>query len=141
VSEARAAFEDLAASFQTSWNAHDAAALSRAFHAEARFVNRFGRLAHGRAAIAEMHAPIFASIYRDSVMTCWVEEVETLSEGAAFGFMRCDLKLGDAMPHGPRDVPGRMLAIAARGQDGWLFKAAENVAMVDPMTGEPNPNL
>ena len=137
MSEARTAFEKLAASFQAGWNAHDAAALARTFDADASFVNRFGRLVRGREAIAAMHAPIFASIYSDSVMNCWVEDVETLSEHAALGYVRCDLKVGDAMPHGPRDVPGRMLAVAALGVDGWRFKAGENVAMVDPMTGEP----
>src|SRR5262249_13073303 len=98
MSDARAGLEAAVAAVQSGWNAHDAAAMAQAFHADASFVNRFGRLVHGREAIREQHAAIFGSIYADSVMTCWVEEMEMLGETAAYGHVRFDLKAGDAMP-------------------------------------------
>jgi uncharacterized protein (TIGR02246 family) len=138
---ARAGLEASIKTFEAGWNAHDADALARAFHAEASFVNRFGRLVHGRAAIAAMHAPLFHSVYRDSTMSCRIEEVDLLAEGAASGYVRFDLKTGDAMPGGPQDLPGRMLAVLAQSGAEWAVKAVTNVAMVDPMTGQPNANL
>jgi uncharacterized protein (TIGR02246 family) len=138
---ARAGLEASIKMFEAGWNAHDAEALARAFDPDASFVNRFGRLVHGRAEIAAMHAPLFRSVYSDSAMSCWVEEVDLLADGAASGYVRFDLKTGDAMPGGSQDLPGRMLAVLARSGAEWSVKAVTNVAMVDPMTGQPNANL
>jgi len=141
-SEARAGLEASAQMFASGWNAGDAEALSRAFDDQASFVNRFGRKVRGREAIAAMHAPLFTSVYAGSEMTCRVEELELLADDAAYGYVRFDLKAGEAMPAGaPRDVPGRMLAVLARQGQDWRVKAVTNVAMVDPRTGQPDANL
>jgi uncharacterized protein (TIGR02246 family) len=138
---AREALEASVRAFESGWNAGDATALARGFHDDATFVNRFGRLVEGRAAIIAMHAPLFASVYRASVMGCRVERMDMLCDAAACAYVRFDLKTGAAMPGGPTETPGRMQLVLSAGDDGWRIKAAANIAMVDPISGQPNAHL
>ena len=47
--------------FAKAWNEHDVEAFSMAFAEDADFTNVRGLCVHGRAGIAEFHAPIFAT--------------------------------------------------------------------------------
>jgi|SRR5438552_8038820 len=49
-----------------AWNRHDAKAFSMAFAEDADFTNVIGMSAHGRAEIEKFHAPMFATIFKDS---------------------------------------------------------------------------
>jgi uncharacterized protein (TIGR02246 family) len=138
---ARAGGEHAIALFAEGWNAGDAGALARAFHDDATFVNRFGRLVRGREAIAAMHAPLFQSVYRGSVASYRIEETSLLADAVAYACVRLDLKTGDAMPGGATEIPGRMQIVVTRRQESWRIQAAANIAMVDPITGLSNPNL
>ena len=51
-----------------AWNRHDAAAFAMAFAEDADFTNVRGMSAHGRAEIAKFHAPIFATMFKDSFL-------------------------------------------------------------------------
>jgi uncharacterized protein (TIGR02246 family) len=51
-----------------AWNQHDAKAFSMAFADDADFTNVMGMSAHGRMEIARFHAPVFATIFRTSVL-------------------------------------------------------------------------
>lgn len=127
--------------FADGWNAGDAIALANSFHGDASFVNRFGRLVHGRDEIAAMHAPLYTSVYRGSVITCRIEEIGLLTDSVAVGYARLDLKTGDAAPGGATEIPVRMQFVATNEQGAWRFKSGANIAMVDPMTGQFNANL
>ena len=52
--------------FAEAWNKHDAEAFSMAFAEDADFTNVRGMSAHGRSDVARFHAPIFATIFKDS---------------------------------------------------------------------------
>jgi uncharacterized protein (TIGR02246 family) len=52
--------------FAESWNRHDAEAFSMAFAEDADFTNVLGMSAHGRTEIAKFHAPMFATMFKDS---------------------------------------------------------------------------
>ena len=52
--------------FAEAWNRHDAEAFSLAFAEDADFTNVLGMSAHGRTEVAKFHAPIFATIFKDS---------------------------------------------------------------------------
>jgi len=49
-----------------AWNRHDAEAFAMAFAEDADFTNVRGVSAHGRANIAKFHAPVFATIFKES---------------------------------------------------------------------------
>ena len=49
-----------------AWNRHDAKAFSMAFAEDADFTNVVGASAHGRAEVEKFHAPMFATIFKDS---------------------------------------------------------------------------
>ncbi len=54
--------------FAEAWNKHDAQAFSMAFAEDADFTNVHGMRAHGRTEVARFHAPIFATIFKDSCL-------------------------------------------------------------------------
>ena len=55
--------------FADAWNGHDIEAFSMVFAEDADFTNVRGVGAHGRAAIAKFHAPMFATIFKESTLT------------------------------------------------------------------------
>jgi uncharacterized protein (TIGR02246 family) len=56
------------AGFVEAWNRHDAGALSMVFAEDADFTNVRGVSAHGRIEIEKFHAPVFATMFKDSVL-------------------------------------------------------------------------
>ena len=52
--------------FMRAWNRHDAKAFAAVFSEDADFTNWRGVGASGRAKIEESHAPVFATIFRQS---------------------------------------------------------------------------
>ena len=42
-----------------------------------------------------------------------------------------------AHPAGPHQVETLLQAVLTRGEGGWLIRAAENVTLTNPRTGEP----
>ena len=55
--------------FMDAWNRHDAHAFAMVFAEDAHFTNVRGVGATGRAKIEEFHAPMFATIFRNSHQT------------------------------------------------------------------------
>lgn len=49
-----------------AWNAHDSEAFALLFAEDADFTNVRGATAHGRSGVEKFHAPIFATIFKDS---------------------------------------------------------------------------
>lgn len=56
------------AGFVEAWNRHDASAFSMAFAEDADFTNVRGMSAHGRLEIEKFHAPVFATVFKDSTL-------------------------------------------------------------------------
>ena len=52
--------------FMDAWNRHDAHAFAAVFAEDADFTNVLGIGASGRAKIEEFHAPVFATIFKNS---------------------------------------------------------------------------
>lgn len=66
--DARRAMHAIVDALVAAWNRHDAAGFAAAFADDADFTNVFGMAAHGRAAIAAAHDPIFRTIFKDSML-------------------------------------------------------------------------
>jgi uncharacterized protein (TIGR02246 family) len=60
------AIRELMDRFMDSWNRHDAQAFAAVFAEDADFTNVLGIGAKGRSKIEEFHAPVFATIFKNS---------------------------------------------------------------------------
>jgi len=128
--------EDTPRAFQTAWNAHDIAALGDLFHEDATFVNRFGHYVRGVDEIMSLHAPIHATIYRDSTLSNELIDVIPIGDGAVVVHFWSRLAAGVAHPAGPHEVDTLILAVLTRQDDTWRIRALENVTLTNPRTGE-----
>jgi uncharacterized protein (TIGR02246 family) len=128
--------EDVPHAFQTVWNGHDMDALRTLFHADATFVNRFGRYVRGIDAIVDMHVPIHATVYSDSTLANELIDVIPIGADAAIVHFWSRLAAGAAHPAGPHAVDTVILAVLTRREDVWRIQALENVTLTNPRTGE-----
>lgn len=112
-------------------------ALGALFHEDATFVNRFGHYVRGVDAIVALHAPIHATIYRDSTLANELIDLAAIGEDAAIVHFWSRLTVGPAHPAGPHAVDTLILAVLTRQDDRWRMKALENVTLTNPRTGEP----
>lgn len=128
--------EDAPHAFQTAWNNHDMESLGALFHDDATFVNRFGHYVRGVAAIVELHAPIHATIYRESTLENELIDVVAIHDDAAVIHFWSRLSVGAAHPAGPHSVDTLVLAVLTRQAGEWRIRALENVTLTNPRTGE-----
>jgi uncharacterized protein (TIGR02246 family) len=128
---------DVVRRFQEAWNTHDMEAFGRLFHADATFVNRFATYWRGVDQIVAGHVGIHTSIYRDSTLAIEAPDVDPIADDAAILHFWCRLSAGAAHPAGPHQVDTLILAVVTHRNGEWRIQAAENVTLVDPMTGEP----
>jgi uncharacterized protein (TIGR02246 family) len=128
--------EDVAAAFQSAWNAHDMAAFGALFHDDATFVNRFAHYVRGVAEIIGLHKPIHETIYRDSTLSNELISVVPVGSEAAIVHFWSRLGAGTAHPAGPHDVDTLILAVLTQRQGVWKIQALENVTLTNPRTGE-----
>ena len=125
----------ITARFQEAWNTHDMAAFGRLFHPGATFVNRFGTYWRGVDQIVAGHASIHASIYRDSTLAIDPPDIDPISDDAAILHFWTRLSVGAAHPAGPHQIDTLILAVVTHRDGEWRIQAAENVMLVNPMTG------
>lgn len=106
------------------------------FDEHATFVNRFGHLVRGVAEIVALHAPIHATIYRDSTLKNELIDVEHIADGVAVMHFWSRLTAGSAHPAGPHEVDTLILAVLLKHQASWRIRSLENVTLTNPRTGE-----
>jgi uncharacterized protein (TIGR02246 family) len=127
---------DVPEAFQSAWNAHDMAAFGALFHADASFVNRFAHLVRGADEIVALHRGIHETIYRDSTLQNELIAVDMIGEGVAVVHFWSRLSTGAAHPAGPHRIDTLILAVVTRVNGVWRIRAAENVTLTDPRTGQ-----
>lgn len=126
----RQALEARVASLERSWNEHDARAFAAAFSEDADFTNVFGMPAKGRKAIEGFHAPIFATMFKDSHLSVVETQVRFLRDDVASIDARWEMT-GARDPHGdPWPMRRGLLSfVATRGPGGWLLDVAHNMEL------------
>lgn len=122
------AVRDVIGRLVDAWNRHDAAAFADTFALDADFTNVFGMRARGRAAIADFHAPIFETMFKQSRLSATAVEVR---------FLRPDIAAVDVHweMSGARDPKGRewplrrglMNLIVTSEQGCWLIAIMHNM--------------
>ncbi|ENX15476.1 hypothetical protein F895_02022 [Acinetobacter sp. CIP 64.2] len=122
--------------FQMAWNEHDMAAFASLFCEDASFVNRFGHYVKGVDEIIAMHAPIHATIYRDSTLQNEIIELNSISNEVTIIHFWSRLSAGLAHPAGPHQVDTLILCVLTKQNDAWFIRALENVMLTNPRTGQ-----
>jgi len=131
--------EGIVPRFEAAWNAHDMEAFAALFHPDATFVNRFATYWRGVDAIIAGHRRIHETIYSDSVLKVEAPDVDDLSGDAAILHFWTRLTAGAAHPAGPHQIDTLILAVLTRRDEHWRIQAAENVTLVDPVSGKAIP--
>jgi uncharacterized protein (TIGR02246 family) len=123
------------AGLENAWNAHDAQAFASYFADDADFTNVFGQSAHGRQEIEKFHAPIFASIFKNSTL----RSDDTKNK---IRFLKSDIAAVDIFwsmtgvtdPNGKLapERKGLLNAIMMPVNGKWLIKVMHNMDLVEP---------
>ncbi len=117
--------------FIEGWNAGDGSIIGSAFSNDARFVNIFGQVLEGRAAITRQHQTILDGFYKGTTaafpatVTQWLGDTHLL--------IGCDAELHN-VAHAPPGMPPpadktmrtRMALITTAVPGGWRIVFAQN---------------
>jgi uncharacterized protein (TIGR02246 family) len=129
------ALESLVHQQEAAWNRGDAPAWSASFSEEADFVNIRGELYHGRAAITQLHARIFAAPFKGSHTTMHIRLLSKLALGVALIETENEVVNFTILP--PGIVPTssgvlktRMKYIAVQRGDAWQIISGQNTAIL-----------
>lgn len=110
-----------------AWNTHDAHAFAEILAEDADFTNVLGMGAHGRKAIEEFHAPMFASNFKNSNLTPENVTIRFLSPDIAsvdVGWKMTGAYRLDGTPAPLRK--GLLNWVVTRSGDGWLIAVMHN---------------
>jgi uncharacterized protein (TIGR02246 family) len=119
------------ARFIAAWDSKDAARFAELFHPDADFTNVFGAHARGRDAIAAMHAPIFASVFKDSVLEAGEPAVRAVRDDVVAVDLPWTMR-GHRGPDGAA-LPERrgLLSFVVTREDGWRILISHNVDLTE----------
>jgi uncharacterized protein (TIGR02246 family) len=141
-SDAAQAAEGLVNSLVAAWNAHDARAFARCFAEDANFTNVFGMHAKGRAAIETFHAPIFATMFKDSRLAA----TQTRSRALRADIVAFDVRWEMTGARGPDGASwplrrGLMNMVAVREGSAWSIAVMHNMDLPSEEMAEAQAKL
>lgn len=126
--KARAAIQRTLDRFLDAWNKHDAHAFAATFTEDCDFTNVIGVGAHGRADTEAFHAPVFATIFKNSHQTGKIRSIRFLTPDLAavdVDWQMTGATTPDGRPRPPRR--GLLNWVMARQSDGsWLIEIFHN---------------
>ena len=114
--------------FVEAWNRHDAKAFSMLFTEDADFTNVRGMSANGRTEIEKLHAPRFATNFKDSNQKITETTIRFLSPDIAAVDARWEMT-GAKGPDG-QEIPlrkGLLNLIMTRSSGQWLIMVIHNM--------------
>lgn len=119
--------------FLDAWNKHDAHAFAMAFTEDADFTNVQGIHARGRANVEAFHAPVFASIFKDSHQTATIRSIRMLARDIASVDVDWEMTGARNRDGTPRpDRKGLLDWIMVKQPDGtWLIEIMHNTELTD----------
>jgi uncharacterized protein (TIGR02246 family) len=114
--------------FVDAWNRHDAKAFAAVFAEDADFTNWRGMGASGRSKIEEFHAPLFATIFKNSHQTMTDINIRFVRADVAAVEVHWDMTgqtdaLGNARP--PRQ--GILNFVMAKNDGKWQIVVMHNL--------------
>lgn len=126
--QAQSAAKRIVDALVAAWNAHDPHAFAQCFAGDADFTNVFGMHAKGRAAIEAFHAPIFATMFKDSRLATAETRVRALRADIA----AVDVPWEMTGARGPDGTPwprrrGLINMVVAREDGDWSIAVMHNM--------------
>jgi len=114
--------------FEDAWNRHDAKAFAAVFAEDADFTNWRGTGASGRSKIEEFHAPMFATIFKNSHQKYTDIRTRFVRPDVAAVDVRWEMT-GATDPHGnPRPEPqGLLNFVMAKNGGQWQIVVMHNL--------------
>jgi uncharacterized protein (TIGR02246 family) len=114
--------------FVDAWNRHDAKAFAAVFAEDADFTNWRGMGATGRSRIEEFHAPLFATIFKNSHQTFTDIKIRPVRADVAAVDVHWDLS-GTTDPQGnARPLRQGILSFVMAKNDGkWQIEVMHNL--------------
>jgi uncharacterized protein (TIGR02246 family) len=127
----RAAIAQTVANLVTAWNNHDVHAFAATFAEDADFTNVAGKHAHGRADVEAFHAPMFASIFKESHQISTIRSIRFLAPDLAAVDVDCEMTGAKALDGTPRPYRKALInAVMAKESDGsWLILVLHNAEL------------
>jgi uncharacterized protein (TIGR02246 family) len=121
------AIRELIVDFMYAWNQHDAHAFAEVFTEDTDFTNVLGDSAHGRQAVEDLHAPMFATRFKNTHQTADYAKIRFLSPDIA------SVDIHWAM-NGATEADGTPIAfrkglqhwVVTRHDDRWLIAVMHN---------------
>jgi len=111
-----------------AWNRHDVKAFSMAFAEDADFTNVRGMSAHGRTEVEKFHAPMFATVFKDSHLTITDIKIRFITSDAAAIDERWEMT--GAKGRDGQDIPlrkGLANFVMTRSNGQWLITVMHNM--------------
>jgi uncharacterized protein (TIGR02246 family) len=105
-----------------AWNSHDAAAFASLFHDDADFTNVFGMTASGRDGVERFHAPLFATIFRNTRFNVEAIRMRHIRPDVVLMDMRWNMSGAEDRAKKPwPDRQGLMTAVMTPRNGGWAI--------------------
>ena len=115
---------------EAAWNAADGQAFGAPFAADADFVAIRGDHHHGRAAIADGHQALFASIYQGSRVTYELLQARPLSDEVVIVLAQGTLNAPGGPMAGESCVTSTLVLV--KQDTEWLIAAFHNTLVATP---------
>jgi uncharacterized protein (TIGR02246 family) len=122
------AIKDVLIRFVEAWNRHDAKAFSMVFAEDADLTNVRGMGAHGRAEVEKMHAPRFATNFKDSNQKITETKIRFITPDVAAVDARWEMT--GAKGQDGQEIPlrkGLLNFIMKRSNGQWLIMIMHNM--------------
>jgi uncharacterized protein (TIGR02246 family) len=121
------AIRKLVTDFMDAWNKHDAHAFAETFTEDADFTNVRGDSAHGRKAVEDFHAPMFATRFKNTHQTAADVKIRFLSSDIAS--LDIHWEMTGALEADGTPIPirkGLLNWVVTRHGDRWLISVMHN---------------
>jgi len=130
----RAAIAQTVDRFLDAWNMHDAHSFAMTFTEDADFTNVAGVHAQGRANVESFHAPVFATVFKDSHQTAKIRSIRFLTPQLAAVDVDWEMTGAKSRDGSPRpDRKGLLSWVMAKQADGsWLIEVMHNAELISP---------
>jgi uncharacterized protein (TIGR02246 family) len=114
--------------FMDAWNRHDAKAFAAVFAEDADFTNWRGEGASGRSKIEEFHAPMFATIFKNSHQSYTVIQTRLIRPDVAAVDVHWEMRgVMDAQGNPRPDRRGLLNFVMAKNAGQWQIVVMHNL--------------
>jgi len=125
----RAKITAIVTSWEEAWNRHDMHALGNLFHEDGVWVLWTGHVWKGRAAIAEGHAAVHKTYFRNSIQRERLEELAFIGPDAALVRFYSTLTGDERFPD--KVVRSRKILVVLRRDGVWKVGWGQNTRLAD----------